>query len=160
MRVVIQRVKNASVRVDEQVVGAIDAGLLLLLGITQEDSTEDIEWLCRKIVQMRIFGDENDLMNKSLLDIDGEVLVISQFTLHASTKKGNRPSFIAAARPEQAIPLYEQFITVIQDYVPKKVQTGIFGADMKVNLLNDGPVTITMDSKNRTVSRLSDRSMG
>lgn len=149
MRVVIQRVKNASVRVDEQVVGAIDHGLLLLLGITQEDSTEDIEWLCRKIVQMRIFGDENDLMNKSLLDIDGEVLVISQFTLHASTKKGNRPSFIAAARPEQAIPLYEQFITVIQDYVPKKVQTGIFGADMKVNLLNDGPVTITMDSKNR-----------
>ncbi len=149
MRVVIQRVKNASVRVDEQVVGAIDHGLLLLLGITQEDSTEDIEWLCRKIVQMRIFGDENDLMNKSLLDIDGEVLVISQFTLHASTKKGNRPSFIAAARPEQAIPLYEQFITVIQDYVPKKIQTGIFGADMKVNLLNDGPVTITMDSKNR-----------
>jgi D-tyrosyl-tRNA(Tyr) deacylase len=149
MRVVIQRVKNASVRVDEQVVGAIDYGLLLLLGITQEDSTEDIEWLCRKIVQMRIFGDENDLMNKSLLDIDGEVLVISQFTLHASTKKGNRPSFIAAARPEQAIPLYEQFISVIQDYVPKKVQTGIFGADMKVNLLNDGPVTITMDSKNR-----------
>ena len=149
MRVVIQRVKNASVRVDEQVVGAIDHGLLLLLGITQEDSTEDIEWLCRKIVQMRIFGDENDLMNKSLLDIDGEVLVISQFTLHASTKKGNRPSFIAAARPEQAIPLYEQFISVIQDYVPKKVQTGIYGADMKVNLLNDGPVTITMDSKNR-----------
>lgn len=149
MRVVIQRVKNASVRVDEQVVGAIDHGLLLLLGITQEDSAEDIEWLCRKIVQMRIFGDENDLMNKSLLDIDGEVLVISQFTLHASTKKGNRPSFIAAARPEQAIPLYEQFISVIQDYVPKKVQTGIFGADMKVNLLNDGPVTITMDSKNR-----------
>lgn len=149
MRVVIQRVKNASVRVDEQVVGAIDHGLLLLLGITQEDSTEDIEWLCRKIVQMRIFGDENDLMNKSLLDIDGEVLVISQFTLHASTKKGNRPSFIAAARPEQAIPLYEQFISVIQDYVPKKVQTGIFGADMKVNLLNEGPVTITMDSKNR-----------
>ena len=149
MRVVIQRVKNASVRVEEQVVGAIDHGLLLLLGITQEDSTEDIEWLCRKIVQMRIFGDENDLMNKSLLDIDGEVLVISQFTLHASTKKGNRPSFIAAARPEQAVPLYEQFISVIQDYVPKKVQTGIFGADMKVNLLNDGPVTITMDSKNR-----------
>ena len=149
MRVVIQRVKNASVRVEEQVVGAIDHGLLLLLGITQEDSTEDIEWLCRKIVQMRIFGDENDLMNKSPLDIDGEVLVISQFTLHASTKKGNRPSFIAAARPEQAIPLYEQFISVIQDYVPKKVQTGIFGADMKVNLLNDGPVTITMDSKNR-----------
>lgn len=149
MRVVIQRVKNASVRVDEQVVGAIDHGLLLLLGITQEDNTEDIEWLCRKIVQMRIFGDENDLMNKSLLDTDGEVLVISQFTLHASTKKGNRPSFIAAARPEQAIPLYEQFISVIQDYVPKKVQTGIFGADMKVNLLNDGPVTITMDSKNR-----------
>ena len=149
MRVVIQRVKNASVRVDEQVVGAIDHGLLLLLGITQEDNSEDIEWLCRKIVQMRIFGDENDLMNKSLLDIDGEVLVISQFTLHASTKKGNRPSFIAAARPEQAIPLYEQFISVIQDYVPKKVQTGIFGADMKVNLLNDGPVTITMDSKNR-----------
>ena len=149
MRVVIQRVKHASVRVEEQVVGAIDHGLLLLLGITQEDSTEDIEWLCRKIVQMRIFGDENDLMNKSLLDIDGEVLVISQFTLHASTKKGNRPSFIAAARPEQAIPLYEQFISVIQDYVPKKVQTGIFGADMKVNLLNDGPVTITMDSKNR-----------
>ena len=149
MRVVIQRVKNASVRVDEQVVGAIDAGLLLLLGITQEDSIEDIEWLCRKIVQMRIFGDENNLMNKSLLDIDGEVLVISQFTLHASTKKGNRPSFIAAARPEQAIPLYEQFISVIQDYVSKKVQTGIFGADMKVNLLNDGPVTITMDSKNR-----------
>lgn len=149
MRVVIQRVKNASVRVDEQVVGAVNHGLLLLLGITQEDSTEDIEWLCRKIVQMRIFGDENDLMNKSLLDIDGEVLVISQFTLHASTKKGNRPSFIAAARPEQAIPLYEQFISVIQDYVPKKVQTGIFGADMKVNLLNDGPVTITMDSKNR-----------
>ncbi len=149
MRVVIQRVKNASVRVDEQVVGAIDHGLLLLLGITQEDNTEDIEWLCRKIVQMRIFGDENDLMNKSLLDIDGEILVISQFTLHASTKKGNRPSFIAAARPEQAIPLYEQFISVIQDYVPKKVQTGIFGADMKVNLLNDGPVTITMDSKNR-----------
>ncbi len=149
MRVVIQRVKNASVRVDEKVVGAIDDGLLILLGITQEDSNEDIEWLCRKIVQMRIFGDENYLMNKSLLDIGGEVLVISQFTLHASTKKGNRPSFIAAAKSEQAISLYEQFITAIQDYIPKKVQTGIFGADMKVNLLNDGPVTITMDSKNR-----------
>ena len=149
MRVVIQRVKNASVRVDEKVVGAIDDGLLILLGITQEDSNEDIEWLCRKIVQMRIFGDENYLMNKSLLDVGGEVLVISQFTLHASTKKGNRPSFIAAAKSEQAIPLYEQFITAIQNYIPKKVQTGIFGADMKVNLLNDGPVTITMDSKNR-----------
>ena len=118
-------------------------------GITQEDSNEDIEWLCRKIVQMRIFGDENYLMNKSLLDVGGEVLVISQFTLHASTKKGNRPSFIAAAKSEQAISLYEQFITAIQNYIPKKVQTGIFGADMKVNLLNDGPVTITMDSKNR-----------
>lgn len=149
MRVVIQRVKNASVRVDEKVVGAIDDGLLILLGITQEDSNEDIEWLCRKIVQMRIFGDENYLMNKSLLDVGGEVLVISQFTLHASTKKGNRPSFIAAAKSEQAISLYEQFITAIQNYIPKKVQTGIFGADMKVNLLNDGPVTITMDSKNR-----------
>ncbi|MAJ32710.1 MAG: D-tyrosyl-tRNA(Tyr) deacylase [Flavobacteriaceae bacterium] len=149
MRVVVQRVKNASVCVDEKVVGAIDYGLLILLGITQEDGAEDIEWLCRKIAQMRIFGDENDLMNKSLLDIGGEVLIISQFTLHASTKKGNRPSFIAAAKPEQAIPLYEQFITAIQDYIPKKVQTGIFGADMKVNLLNDGPVTITMDSKNR-----------
>ncbi len=149
MRVVIQRVKNASVLVDEKAVGAIDDGLLILLGIAQEDSNEDIEWLCRKIVQMRIFGDENFLMNKSLLDIGGEVLVISQFTLHASTKKGNRPSFIAAAKPEQAISLYEQFITAIQDYIPTKVQTGIFGADMKVNLLNDGPVTITMDSKNR-----------
>tara|TARA_B100001093_G_C26860501_1_gene1029930 strand:+ start:153 stop:605 length:453 start_codon:yes stop_codon:yes gene_type:complete len=149
MRVVVQRVKNASVCVDEKVVGAINYGLLILLGISQEDGAEDIEWLCRKIAQMRIFGDENDLMNKSLIDIGGEVLIISQFTLHASTKKGNRPSFISAAKPEQAIPLYEQFITAIQDYIPKKVQTGIFGADMKVNLLNDGPVTITMDSKNR-----------
>ena len=149
MRVVVQKVKNASVKVNNQLVGEIKNGLVVLAGYESSDSQEDISWMVQKIIKMRIFDDSENKLNFSVLDVNGEILLISQFTLHASVKKGNRPSFIAAAKPEQAISLYEQFITAIQDYIPTKVQTGIFGADMKVNLLNDGPVTITMDSKNR-----------
>ena len=149
MRVVLQRVSEASVTIDENVKSSIEKGFLILVGIEAEDTQEDIEWLCRKIINMRIFGDEDDKMNLSLKDIDGEALIISQFTLHASTKKGNRPGFIKAAKPEVAIPLYEAFIKEFEKQFKKEVGTGEFGADMKINLLNDGPVTIIIDSKNR-----------
>lgn len=149
MRAVLQRVSEASVKVDNNVVGEIGLGFLILLGIEHADEEEDIDWLCRKIVAMRVFGDENDLMNKSIEEVDGRFLVISQFTLHAQVKKGNRPSFITAARPEQAIPLYEKFIRTLELLTDKPVEHGIFGADMKVALINDGPVTIIIDSKNR-----------
>ncbi|MNK52455.1 D-tyrosyl-tRNA(Tyr) deacylase [compost metagenome] len=149
MRLVIQRVSRASVTVDNQIIGEIAQGLLVLLGIEQEDTEEDVDWLLQKTIQMRIFSDEEGKMNCSLLDMSGDLLVVSQFTLHASTKKGNRPSFIAAARPDHAIPLYESFIEKARISLGKPVQSGSFGADMKVELLNDGPVTIMMDSKNR-----------
>lgn len=147
MRVVIQRVSKASVTIDNNIKAKINYGLLILLGIEADDSTNDIDWLCKKIVQLRIFNDDNDKMNLSIQDIQGEILLISQFTLFASTKKGNRPSFIRSAKPEMAIPLYEKFIATLQNLLPNKVQTGIFGADMKIELINDGPVTICMDSK-------------
>ena len=149
MRVVIQRVSQASVTVDEQKVADIQKGLLVLVGIEDEDTQEDIDWLVGKIIKMRIFGDENNVMNCSVQDIDGDIIVVSQFTLHASTKKGNRPSYIKAAKPEYAIPMYENFVKSLEKEFNKKVQTGIFGADMKVSLLNDGPVTILIDSKNK-----------
>lgn len=149
MRVVIQRVSEASVTIDGNVKSAIGDGLLVLVGIEQEDEQEDITWLCKKIVQLRIFGDEEGKMNRSVLDINGNILVISQFTLHASTKKGNRPSYIKAARPEIAIPLYERFLDQLSLSLGKPVGSGEFGADMKVRLLNDGPVTIWIDSRNR-----------
>jgi D-tyrosyl-tRNA(Tyr) deacylase len=149
MRVVIQRVTQASVKVENVIVGSITNGLLVLLGIEDTDTFEDIQWLSNKIVNLRIFNDEQGVMNKSLLDVRGEVLLISQFTLHASTKKGNRPSYIKASKPNIAIPLYEQMIAQLEKDVQKNIQTGIFGADMKVSLLNDGPVTIVIDSKNR-----------
>ncbi|WP_029270588.1 D-aminoacyl-tRNA deacylase [Flavobacterium sp. KJJ] len=149
MKVVLQRVSQASVTVDNQVVANIQKGLLVLVGIEDSDNQEDIDWLVGKIIKMRIFGDENDIMNCSVQDIDGEILVVSQFTLHASTKKGNRPSYIKASKPEFAIPMYENFVKTLEKEFNKKVQTGIFGADMKVSLLNDGPVTIIMDSKNK-----------
>ncbi|KAF2337346.1 D-aminoacyl-tRNA deacylase [Flavobacterium nitrogenifigens] len=149
MRVVVQRVSQASVTVDSKIVADIQKGLLVLVGIEEADTQEDIDWLAGKIIKMRIFGDENDVMNCSVQDIDGNIIVVSQFTLHASTKKGNRPSYIKAAKPDFAIPMYENFVSAIEKEFGKKVQTGIFGADMKVSLLNDGPVTIVMDSKNR-----------
>lgn len=149
MRVVIQRVSSASVTIEGKEKSAIGWGLLLLLGIEQEDSPEDIDWLCKKIAALRIFSDAAGLMNLSVQDIAGEMLVVSQFTLFASTKKGNRPSFIRAARPETAIPLYEQFVATLQQISGCPVRTGEFGADMKVALLNDGPVTILMDSKQK-----------
>ncbi len=148
MRVVIQRVSQASVIVDEKTVGEIGPGLLVFLGIEDEDTDEDIEWLCQKIAKMRIFNDEEGKMNLSVKDVDGELLVVSQFTLHASVKKGNRPSFIRAARPEFAIPMYEKFIKVLEITAGRDVQSGEFGAEMKVHLVNDGPVTISVDSKN------------
>ena len=146
---VIQRVSQASVTIDGQLKSKIGPGLLLLLGITHDDTLEDVVWLSQKIVNMRIFGDADGKMNLSVKDQQGEILIVSQFTLHANTKKGNRPSFIEAARPEVAIPLYEAFIKQVEVDLGKKVQTGEFGADMKVNLLNDGPVTIIIDTKNR-----------
>ncbi|MCM0665917.1 D-aminoacyl-tRNA deacylase [Flavobacterium tyrosinilyticum] len=149
MRVVIQRVSQASVTVESQKTADIQKGLLVLVGIEDADTQEDIDWLAGKIIKMRIFGDENDIMNCSVQDIDGDIIVVSQFTLHASTKKGNRPSYIKASKPDFAIPTYENFVQAIEKELGKKVQTGIFGADMKVSLLNDGPVTIVMDSKNR-----------
>ena len=149
MRVVLQRVSEAAVSIDGKVNGKIGYGLLILVGIEEEDTKEDISWLCNKILKMRIFSDENEVMNCSLQDIKGEVLVISQFTLHASTRKGNRPSYIKAAKPEIAIPLYEDFLLQLEDQLGKKVERGIFGADMKVSLINDGPVTIIIDSKSR-----------
>lgn len=149
MRAVIQRVQNASCKVQEEITGEIQQGLLILLGVETRDNEEEAKWLAQKIVNMRIFSDENGLMNKSLMDLGGDILLISQFTLMAQTKKGNRPSFIKAARPEQAIPLYEFFKDEIEKHLGKKVQTGVFGADMKISLLNDGPVTIIMDSFDR-----------
>lgn len=149
MRTVIQRVSEASVSVEGTVIGKIDWGLLILLGIEPEDNQEDINWLCRKIVNMRIFDDENGVMNRSALQTEKDYLVISQFTLHASTKKGNRPSYIRAAKPDIAIPLYEQFIKTLSELSGKEIETGKFGADMKVALLNDGPVTILLDTKNK-----------
>lgn len=149
MRAVIQRVKKASVTVDEKITASIKNGYLILLGIETEDSEEDIKWLASKIVNLRVFSDENGAMNLNIGQTDGGVIVVSQFTLHASTKKGNRPSFIKAARPETAIPLYEKFVAKLQSLSGKKVQTGTFGAMMDVALVNDGPVTIIIDSKNR-----------
>ncbi|MCA0235030.1 MAG: D-tyrosyl-tRNA(Tyr) deacylase [Bacteroidetes bacterium] len=149
MRVVLQRVSQASVTIDGVEKSRIGWGFLILLGIEQEDQQDDIDWLCKKISALRVFSDEEGLMNRSVQDIGGEMLVVSQFTLHASTKKGNRPSFIKAARPETAIPLYERFVEVLQQESGRPVSTGSFGADMKVSLLNDGPVTILIDSKNR-----------
>jgi D-tyrosyl-tRNA(Tyr) deacylase len=149
MRVVIQRVSSASVVVENETVGSIDKGLMVLLGIEHDDTEEDAVWLAGKLAQMRIFADAEDKMNLNVLDVGGEVLVVSQFTLHASTKKGNRPSFIRSARPETAIPLYECFLQSIEQLMGKPVAKGIFGADMKVSLVNDGPVTIMMDSRGR-----------
>lgn len=149
MRVVIQRVSESAVTIEGSIKSAIGSGLLVLLGIEHDDGDEDIAWLCKKIVQLRIFGDEEGKMNRSVQDIDGEILVISQFTLHASTKKGNRPSYIKAARPEVAIPLYERFLDQLSIALGKPVGSGEFGADMKVRLLNDGPVTIWIDSRQR-----------
>jgi len=149
MKVVIQRVSQASVTVNNQQIAAIQTGVLILLGIVEEDTQEDIDWLVRKISNLRIFNDKNGVMNNSLLTIDGEVIVVSQFTLHALTKKGNRPSYIKAAKANIAIPLYQKFITDLEKQISKKVQTGKFGVDMKVALLNDGPVTIILDSKNK-----------
>ena len=149
MRSVIQRVTKASVVIDGKINGSIGAGLLVFLGIEDADNKEDIEWLAGKIVNLRIFNDDSGIMNRSVLDIAGEILMISQFTLHASTKKGNRPSYIKASKPDIAIPLYEKMIQQLTDKLGKKIGTGIFGTDMKVELLNDGPVTIVIDSKNR-----------
>lgn len=149
MRVVIQRVRSANVEIENKRVADIGIGLLILLGIEEADDDEDIEWLTRKIANMRIFPDEVGVMNRSLTDVDGAVLVVSQFTLHASTKKGNRPSYIKAARPEVATPLYESFKKTMQSLIKQEVQSGEFGADMQVSLINDGPVTILMDSKNK-----------
>ncbi|MDO5979631.1 D-aminoacyl-tRNA deacylase [Flavivirga spongiicola] len=149
MKVVIQRVSKASVTIDEVKVASISKGLLILLGIINEDTLEDIKWLTNKIVNLRVFNDENDIMNNSLLDVSGDAVVVSQFTLHASTKKGNRPSYIKAAKPDVAVPLYESFVKQLEVDLGKKIQTGQFGADMKVELLNDGPVTIIIDSKNK-----------
>ncbi|MCB0549270.1 MAG: D-tyrosyl-tRNA(Tyr) deacylase [Phaeodactylibacter sp.] len=148
MRIILQRVSEASVTVNDKTVGEIGPGLLVLLGIEDEDTDEDIEWLCNKIAKMRIFNDEEGKMNLSVKDVDGELLVVSQFTLHASVKKGNRPSFIRAARPEFAIPMYEKFIKVLEITAGRDVQSGEFGAEMLVRLANDGPVTISVDSKN------------
>jgi D-aminoacyl-tRNA deacylase len=149
MRAVIQRVAKASVTIEGTIRSAIDKGLLILLGIEDADSAEDIEWLSAKIINLRIFDDENGVMNISVKDIYGDILLVSQFTLHASTKKGNRPSYIRASKPEVAIPFYEKMIMQLEKGLAKKIFTGEFGADMKVELLNDGPVTIVIDTKNR-----------
>ncbi|WP_060872579.1 D-aminoacyl-tRNA deacylase [Myroides odoratus] len=149
MRIVIQRVTEASVTVEGTIIGSIGTGLLVLVGIEEVDTKQDIEWLSGKLVNLRIFEDEQGVMNKSVLDVGGEVLIVSQFTLHASTKKGNRPSYIKAAKPDFAIPMYEDFVAQVSRDLNKKVQTGRFGADMKVALLNDGPVTICIDSQNK-----------
>lgn len=149
MKTVIQRVSSASVTIENKIVANIQKGLLVLVGIEDADGQEDINWLCQKTANLRIFGDENDVMNLSVKDVDGDVIVVSQFTLQASTKKGNRPSYIKASKPEVAIPLYEKFVQQLESELGKKVQTGVFGADMKVALVNDGPVTILIDTKNR-----------
>ncbi len=149
MRVIIQRVLDSSVTIDGKLHTSIGKGMTILVGIEDSDTDEDIEWLCKKIVMMRIFDDENGIMNRSILEDDGDILVVSQFTLYASTKKGNRPSYIRAAKPEIAVPLYEKFINKLEFYLGKSPKKGIFGADMKVSIHNNGPVTIIMDSKNR-----------
>lgn len=150
MRVVIQRVIEASVTIDAKITASIQSGLLVLVGIEETDSQEDIDWLSAKIINLRIFGDENGVMNLSVKETGGDIILVSQFTLHASTKKGNRPSYIYAAKPEIAIPLYEKFIIRLETDLGKKIQTGTFAADMKVALLNDGPVTIIIDTKNKS----------
>jgi len=149
MKAVIQRVSSASVEINNSIVGNIDVGYVVLLGIAIDDSVEDVKWLSNKIFNLRIFSDDEGLMNKSISEVNGNVLLISQFTLHAKTKKGNRPSYIHAAKPETAIPLYEHFISELSNLLNKPVQTGEFGADMKVSLVNDGPVTIIIDTKNK-----------
>ena len=149
MRAVLQRVTQASCTVDGEITGEIKRGFLVFLGIEDADTEDDLQWLAQKIAAMRVFGDENGLMNKSLADVGGDILLISQFTLFASTKKGNRPGFTRAARPDKAIPLYEQMIKTLENLTGKKTATGIFGADMKIALVNDGPVTIIIDTKNK-----------
>jgi len=149
MKVVIQRVTEASVTIDKSIKSKIEKGLLILLGIEDADTKEDIDWLSSKIVNLRIFNDNNEIMNLSVKDVAGEILVVSQFTLQASTKKGNRPSYIKAAKPEIAVPIYEAFVKQLQTETGKEIKTGTFGADMKVTLINDGPVTIIIDSKNK-----------
>jgi len=149
MRAVIQRVSEASCRVDDAITGEIGLGFLVLLGIEDADTEEDVQWLAQKITGMRVFGDDNGLMNKALTDVGGKILLISQFTLFAQTKKGNRPSFIKAARPNKAIPLYELMIKTLGELTNTKIASGIFGADMKISLINDGPVTIIMDTKDK-----------
>ncbi|MBL3656525.1 D-aminoacyl-tRNA deacylase [Fulvivirga sediminis] len=149
MIAVVQRVSESSVKIEGEVKGEIGAGLMVLLGIEDADDTEDIQWLSKKITNMRIFNDDDEVMNKSVQDVNGDILLISQFTLHASTKKGNRPSYIRAAKPDVAIPLYKKFIAQVEADFGKKIQTGEFGADMKVSLVNDGPVTIIIDSKDK-----------
>jgi D-tyrosyl-tRNA(Tyr) deacylase len=149
MKIVLQRVSSASVTIEHKLVADIQKGLLILVGIEDRDSQEDIDWLVGKITKIRVFEDENQVMNLSVQDSDGDIIVVSQFTLHASTKKGNRPSYSRAAKPDSAVPLYESFIKSLEVLLGKKVQAGIFGADMKVSLLNDGPVTILIDSKNK-----------
>ena len=149
MKVVIQRVSKASVKVEGKLTGTIETGLLVLLGIEDADTDEDIQWLSGKIVALRIFNDEEGVMNKSVVDVSGDILLVSQFTLHASTKKGARPSYIRASKPPFAIPMYEKMIQQLEKDLGKKIQTGVFGADMKVDLLNDGPVTIVIDTKNK-----------
>src|SRR6201994_4738591 len=149
MRAVLQRVTQASCTVDGRITGEIKAGFLVLLGIEDADTEDDLQWLAQKIAAMRVFGDENGLMNKALADVDGDILLISEFTLFAQTKKGNRPGFIRAARPDKAIPMYEEMIKELEKLTGKKVATGIFGADMKISLLNDGPVTVIIDTKSR-----------
>ena len=149
MKAVIQRVSESSVTINNEIVAQIQKGLLVLVGIEDADNQEDINWLISKIANLRIFPDENEVMNLSLKDIDGEIIVVSQFTLHAATKKGNRPSYIKASKPEIAIPLYNSFVQQMEKELSKKVQTGQFGADMKVSLVNDGPVTIIIDTKNK-----------
>lgn len=149
MRAVIQRVTSASCKVDDQITGSIDLGFVVLLGIEDADTQEDLEWLAGKIINMRIFGDEEGLMNKALADVKGNILLISQFTLFAATKKGNRPGFTRAARPDKAIPFYEAMIKQLSTLLNRPIQTGIFGADMKISLVNDGPVTIVIDTKNK-----------
>lgn len=149
MRAVIQRVSQAACTVDSTVTGSIGAGFMVLLGIEDADTTDDLQWLAQKITGLRVFGDENGLMNKALADVDGSILLISQFTLFAQTKKGNRPSFIRAAKPDKAVPLYEEMIHTLNTITGKKTATGIFGADMKISLVNDGPVTIVMDTKDK-----------
>ena len=149
MRTILQRVKNASVKVDGEVTGEIQNGILALVGFEPEDTNEDFEWIAKKIIQLRIFNDENGVMNLDINQVNGRLLVVSQFTLHASTKKGNRPSYIKASKPDIANQQYQDFLNTLEKVFEKKVETGIFGADMKVELLNDGPVTIFIDSKNK-----------